>query len=110
METITQAREFNNETILIGEKEKKGMFSLISEEREYLWIFDFEQTKDVKISKINSAYVFTTSTAVYIYYKGAREIVKILDGVKILRIFDAQIFFNKEGKSYVLDLLRKEGK
>jgi len=33
--------------------------------------------------------------------------VKILDGIDIIRMVDAKIFFNKEGKSYMVDLLRR---
>lgn len=107
MDAISQVREFDNETILLGEKEGKGRFRIIDTEKEYSGTFDFEHTLDVKVSKISGAYIFTTPKAAYIYYKGAKEIMRILDGVDIIRVVDAKIFFNKEGKSYAIDLLRK---
>ena len=110
MDTLSQAQELNGETILLGEKQKQGKFLILDTEKEYSGIFDFERTEDVRVSKISGAYIFTTSTAAYIYYKGAKEIVKILDGVNIIRMVDAKIFFTKEGKNYVVDLLRKDGK
>ncbi len=59
---------------------------------------------------MSGIYIFTTPKAAYIYYKGAKEIVKILDNVDIIATVDSEIFFNKDGKSYMLDLLRKEAK
>ena len=61
----------------------------------------------MKVSKISGIYVFTTPNAAYIYYKGAKEIVKVLENVDIITTVDSKIFFNKDGKSNVLDLLRK---
>lgn len=108
METITQAREIDNETILLGSKQGHGVFRVIDTEKQYSGVFDFENTKDIRIDKVSGAYLFTTPKAAYVYYKGAKEIMKILDGVDIVRVVDSKIFFNKEGKSYVVDLLRKE--
>jgi hypothetical protein len=110
LDTISQTREFGDETILLGEKEGKGRFRIIDAEKQYSGAFDFEHTNDVKISKINGIYVFTTPKSAYIYYKGAEEIVKILNDIKIISFVDGKIFFSKEGKSYMVDLLRKEGK
>ena len=59
---------------------------------------------------MSGIYIFTTPKAAYIYYKGAKEIVKILDNVDIVTTLDSKIFFNKDGKSYMLDLLRKATK
>ncbi len=59
------------------------------------------------VRKLNGAYIFTTPEAAYIYYKGAKDIVKILDNVKIVRMVNSTILFNKEGKSYKVDLLRR---
>lgn len=110
MDVISQAREFDGETILLGEKQGHGRFRIINTEKQYDGVFDFEHTADVQVRKLSGAYIFTTPKAAYIYYKGAKEIVKILDGVDIIRVVDAKIFFNKEGKSFVVDLLRKEVK
>ncbi|MDD5377504.1 MAG: hypothetical protein PHH16_05345 [Candidatus Gracilibacteria bacterium] len=107
MDTISRAQEIGGETMLLGEKEGKGKFRIIDSEKQYSGTFDFAHTTDVKVSKVSGAYVFTTPKAAYIYYKGAKEIIKILDGVDIVRMVDAKIFFNKDGKSYVVDLLRK---
>lgn len=107
MDMLSQVREFDGETILFGEKGGKGKFLVIDTEKQYPGIFDFEHTADVKVRKISGVYIFTTPKAAYVYYKGAKEIVKILDGVDIIRMVDAKIFFNKEGKSFVVDLLRK---
>ena len=107
MDVLSQVQEFDGETILLGEKGGKGKFLVIDMEKQYPGIFDFEHAADVKVHKISGIYVFTTPKAAYIYYKGAKEIVKILDGVDIVRMVDAKIFFNKEGKSYMVDLLRK---
>lgn len=100
-------QEFDGDTIVLGEKQKRGSFVFISAEKQYTGLFDFEDTSDVKIYKLNGAYVFITQKSAYIYYKGAKEIVKILDGVDIIRMVDAKIFFNKDGRTYVVDLLRK---
>lgn len=110
MDILSQVREFDNEAMLLGEKDGKGRFRIIDMEKEYSGVFDFEHTQDVQVYKISGTYVFTTPKAAYIYYKGAKEIIKILDGVDIIRMVDAKIFFNKEGKSFVVDLLRKEVK
>lgn len=110
MDVITQAREFDGETILLGSKQGHGMFRIIDAEKQYSGAFDFENTKDVRIYKVSGAYLFTTPKTAYIYYKGAKEIMKVLDGVDIIRTVDSKIFFNKEGKSYMVDLLRKEEK
>ncbi|MDD5198151.1 MAG: hypothetical protein PHN60_04825 [Candidatus Gracilibacteria bacterium] len=110
MSNISQVREFDGETIFLGEKEGKGRFRIIDSEKQYAGVFDFEHAGDVRLYKISGAYIFTTPKAAYIYHKGAKEIVKILDGVDIVCMVDAKIFFNKEGKSFVVDLLRKEGK
>jgi len=110
MDTISQVREFDNEAVLLGEKQGKGVFRVIDSEKEYSGTFDFVHTADVKVTKVSGAYIFTTPKAAYIYYKGAKEIAKILDEVDIIRMVDAKIFFNKEGESYMVDLLRKEVK
>lgn len=110
MDKLFQAKEFDGETVLFGEKNGKGRFLIIDSEKQYSGIFDPGIIEDMQVHKISGVYVFTTPKAAYVYYKGAKEIVKILDGVDIVRMVDAKIFFNKDGKSYVLDLLRKEVK
>lgn len=110
MDTISQVWEFDGETILLGEKEGKGIFRIVDSEKEYSKTIDLEHTTDVKVYKISGAYLFITPKTAYIYYKGATEILKVLDGVDVIRMVDAKIFFNKEGKSFVVDLLRKETK
>lgn len=108
MDILSQVQEFSGETILLGEKGGQGKFRIIDAEKQYSGVFDFEHTLNVKTHKVNGAYVFTTPKAAYLYYKGAKEIMKILDGVDIIRMVEAKIFFNKDGGSYMLDLLRKE--
>ncbi len=110
MDVLSQVRELEGETIILGEKDKKGKFLVLDTEKRYSGIFDFEHTNDVKVYKVSGIYIFTTQRAAYIYYKGAKEIVKILDNVDIVATVDSKIFFNKEGKSYVVDLLRKEAR
>ncbi|EKD44460.1 MAG: hypothetical protein ACD_71C00128G0003 [uncultured bacterium (gcode 4)] len=110
MDIISQVWEFDGETILFGEKQGKGIFRIVDSEKEYSKTLDLEHTTDVKVYKISGAYIFVTQKTAYVYYKGATEILKILDDVDVIRMVDAKIFFNKEGKSYLVDLLRKEVK
>ncbi len=110
MEIISHTQEVDNDAIIFGEKDGQWKFRIIDNERQYDGIFDFKQTKDVRVQKINGAYIFSTPTAVYIYYKGAREIAKILEDVTVLKIVGTKIYFNDDGKSYFIDLLRKETK
>lgn len=110
MDVISQVQEFDDETILLGEKQGHGAFRVIDAEKQYPGVFDFEHTADIKVAKLSGAYIFTTPRSAYVYYKGAKEIMKILDGVDVIRVVDSKIFFNKGGKSYVVDLLRKEEK
>jgi hypothetical protein len=110
MDVISQVQEFNDETILLGEKQGHAKFRVIDMEKQYSGVFDMDNATDIKVYKINGIYVFITPKSAYIYYKGAKEIVKILDGVNIMRMVDAKIYFIQEGKNYVVDLLRKDGK
>ncbi len=107
MDYIDHAQEFDGETVLIGEQSKKAMFQIIDTEKQYMGAFDFSGTKDVSVYKINGTYLFATPHAAYIYYKGAKDIMRILDGVDIIKILDAKIFFKKDGNNYVIDVLRK---
>lgn len=110
MDTVVQAREFDGETVLLGTRQGHGAFRIYDTERQYAGAFDFENTKDVMIYKVGGTYLFTTPKSAYVYYKGAERIIKILDGFDIVGVIDSKIFFYKEGKSYMLDLLRKEEK
>lgn len=76
--------------------------------KRYFGEFDTEDVSKMKVQKLNGAYIFYTDHEVYIYYKGAKEITKILSHADNVILVDSQIFFNREGKSYLIDLLRKE--
>jgi hypothetical protein len=107
MDTISHVQQFDSEAILLGEKAGHGMFRIIEAEKQYSGIFDFDRANNVRVFKLNGAYIFINPKSAYIYYKGAKEIVKILDSVDIIKMIDSKIFFNKNGKSYTIDLLRK---
>lgn len=110
MDSIDYAQEFDGEAVILGKNLGKVQFQILDGEKKHVGVFDFTDTKNVNIYKVNGAYVFTTPKAAYISYKGAKEIIKILDDVDVIRMMDAKIFFNKDGKSSVIDLLRKETK
>jgi len=110
LDSITWVKEFDDDTILLWEKQGRAQFVFISSEKIYSGLFDFEDINDITVHKLNGAYVFITKKSAYIYYKGAKEIVKILDQADVAWMVDAKIFFNKEWKSYVVDLLRKVSK
>jgi len=69
MDTIFQGQEFDDETILLGEKGGKAVFRIINTEKQYSGTFDFEHTSDVKVYKLNGVYIFTTLKSAYVYYK-----------------------------------------
>lgn len=96
MDILSQAVQFDSETIILGEKSGRGRFQIIDTEKQFSGVFDFDHTADVKVYKLSGAYIFTTPRAAYIYYKGAKEIVKILDNVDIIQMVDSKIFFNKD--------------
>lgn len=110
METISQARELDGETILLGEGSGMGKFRIIDREKQYAGTFDFRDTATVQVHKLGDVYVFLTPNAAYVYHKGSKEIVKILENVDILRMVDAKILFNKDGESYMVDLFRNPAK
>lgn len=96
MSIISQVRELEGETLLFGEKEGKGVFRIIDSEKQYAGVFDFQEAKDIKVYKVSGTYVFTTSKGAYIYYKGAKEIIKVLEDVNVIGTVDGKVFFNKD--------------
>lgn len=68
--------------------------------------FGLTKPEDVRVEKINGVYVFITKNNTYVYYKGSKEIFNILS-LPIVGSIDSLVFFKKEGKVSVVDILRK---
>jgi|GEM_PF-4205092 len=106
LDTIVYAREFGSESIVIGKKNEKNTFILFDGEKRFFGEFNTPNIEDIRIEKLNGVYVFITKNNVYVYYKGSQEIFNILEA-PIIGSVDSLIFFKKDGKVSVLDLLRK---
>lgn len=106
LDTITYVREFGSESIVVGEKNGKHIFILFDGTKRFFGEFGAIQPEGLRIEKINGVYIFVTKNNVYAYYKGSREIFNILSS-PIVGFVDSLVFFKKDGKVSVLDVLRK---
>ncbi|MDP2104238.1 MAG: hypothetical protein Q8K26_04940, partial [Candidatus Gracilibacteria bacterium] len=105
-DTIIRAREFGSESIVVGVKGGKNMFVVFDGEKRFFGEFGTINLENIRIEKLNGVYVFITKNSVYIYYKGSREIFNVIEA-PIVGFADSLVFFKKDGKVSVLDLLRK---
>ncbi|MBP8016775.1 hypothetical protein KAZ01_02095, partial [Candidatus Gracilibacteria bacterium] len=80
IDEIISAKEFGQEVILLGYKNKKQVFILINGNRIYKGVFnDNTDIKNIEIYKINGTYIFKTNNYLYMYYKGGKNILKMID-------------------------------
>ncbi len=82
------------------------MFVVFDGEKRFFGEFGTINLENIRIEKLNGVYVFITKNSVYIYYKGSREIFNVVEA-PIVGFADSLVFFKKDGKVSVLDLLRK---
>lgn len=102
-DSIKTSYEFWNEVILIGNKSPDVVFSIYDEKKKYWWKLWNIDPKRIKVVKLNDAYFFLTDKNIYLYYKGAEKIIKILDWEDIKLIWN-EVFFKKNWNNYHLNL------
>lgn len=106
LDTITSAREFGSESVVIGMKGGKNMFVVFDGDKRFFGEFGTMKLENLQVEKINGVYIFITSGNIYVYYKGATQIFNILSA-PIVGFTDSLVFFKKDGKVSVLDILKK---
>lgn len=82
------------------------MFVVFDGEKRFFGEFGTAKLENLQVEKINGVYIFITSENAYAYYKGATQIFNILSA-PVVGFTDSLIFFKKDGKVSVLDVLRK---
>ncbi len=102
---VEHVANFPDETLIFGKKvDGTSAFSLMDARGNIFSLdlpnYDF---KKVSVTKHSGAYVINTDKEVFLYYKGAITVTPIAEG-KILGIFDRVIIFNKDNKTYRMEL------
>lgn len=102
---VDHVANFPDETLVFGHKvDGTTTFSLFDARGNVFSldkpIFNFSQ---VSVTKHSGAYVINTGKQVFLYYKGGTDITTIAEG-DILGVFDRVILYNKDGKTYRMEL------
>jgi hypothetical protein len=58
----------------------------------------------VRIEAFHGAYLVSEGKNLYLYYRGAKELVRLIEG-KVLGFFENRILFEKDSVTYVLELV-----
>ena len=104
-ERIDTIANFPDETLIFGKTANNvSLFSLLDGHGNTfsLNLPGYELDK-ANITKHSGAYIINTGTEVFLYYKGATNITPLATG-KILGVFDRIILFNRDEKTYRMEL------
>ncbi|MDD2487435.1 MAG: hypothetical protein PHS92_03630 [Candidatus Gracilibacteria bacterium] len=103
--SIIKAQNFQDDMFLVGyDKDKRIIFVLSDGKRRYTGYLDNTDINNLEITKNNGIYFFKTKNSLEMYYKGGKNIIKIIEG-EILGIFDNKAFFKMNGKNYYMQIL-----
>lgn len=105
-DSIDYAKNFWNDTLIVGKKDGKYIALLKDTIHEYKLDLSFIDNLDsFNIINSNWVYIIKSPKNVYIYYKWW-ELIKVADDASILKVFAWYIFLNKDDKSYYIDLFQ----
>ncbi|MDD2515741.1 MAG: hypothetical protein PHF46_01550 [Candidatus Gracilibacteria bacterium] len=105
IDEVKKVKEFSqDENLIFGIYENKKIMILTDYHQEYRFSlpedFSFDE---LEIYKFNGYYVLKNKLGLFVYYRGGKDIIKIIEG-NILMIDNGIIVFNKENKIYYLNL------
>lgn len=105
---MAAVHEFGNESVILGYAGEDAAFILVDERgNRYPAVIGKSKLSDIRIENFHGAYLISDGKALYLYYKAAKELTKLVDG-KVLGVFDSTVLFEKEGQNYRLDLVAGE--
>lgn len=105
LSSVAAVHDFGNESVILGYSGEDAAFVLVDERaNRYPAIIGNVRLSDVRIESYHGAYLVSDGKALYLYYKGSKELTKLIDG-KVLGFFADSVIFEKEGATYKLDMV-----
>lgn len=78
---MAAVHEFGNESIILGYSGQDAAFVLVDERaNKYPAIVGKSRLSDIRIEPYHGAYLISDGKSLYLYYKGSRELTRLIEG------------------------------
>lgn len=108
LSSVAAIHEFGTESIALGYAGEDAAFVLIDERaNKYPAIIGKARLSDVRIEPFHGAYLISDGKSLFLYYKGSKELTRLVEG-RVLGFFADSAIFEKDGVTYRLDMVAGE--